>query len=109
MFPQGTRRNQRKGSKKRKAVTFRDSEDEGFKDVYKGKKFCQLNDTYGHTTDECTTLKAVITKAKQKKGKPLEKKTRYTKHEVNIMVQKQVKKAIKKKRSLLKTYVHLGK
>ena len=55
--------------------------------------------------DECTTLKTLVKQAKQKKskhfdialikqakkekGKHFEKKNRYTKHEVNIMVQEQ--------------------
>ena len=60
--------------------------------------------------DECTTLKALVKQAKQKKGKHFQKKKRFTKHEVNIMVQKQVEKAMKQKKgSALRSYVHLRK
>ena len=40
-------------------------------------------------------LKALAKQRKQKKGKHFEKKKRYSKYEVNIMVQKLVKKALK--------------
>ena len=63
-----------------------------------GLKFCQYHGTCGHTTDECTTLKVLVKQAKQKKGNHFQKKKRFTKHEVNLMVQKQVKKAMKKKK-----------
>ena len=69
-----------------------DSEEE-----HKGKNFCQYHSTCGHNTDECTNLKALDNLEKQEKGKRLQKKQRFTKHEVNIMVQKQIKKAPKKK------------
>ena len=110
------RNKSKKGSKKRKVVTFDDSEDEESTKEHKGKKFCQYNSTCGHTLDECTTLKALIKQSKQKKGKHFHKKS-YTKDEVKIMVQKQVKKATKKprkrrkrrKRSILGNQVHLKK
>ena len=57
----------------------------------------------GHTTDECTTLKALVKQAKQKKGSHFQKKKRFTKHEVNIMVQKQVKKVMKKNKKNKRT------
>ena len=67
-----------------------------------GHKFCQYHGMCGHTTDECTTLKALVKQAKQKKGN-FQKKKRFTKHEVNIMVQKQVKKAMKKNKKSKRT------
>ena len=54
--------------------------------------------SFASTTDQCTTLKALIKKAKQKKSKHFDKKKSFTKHEVNVMVQKQVKKALKQKK-----------
>ena len=44
------------------------------------------------------TLKVLVRHAKQKGGKHLKIKTRCTKHEVNVMVQKRVKKALKQKK-----------
>ena len=41
---------------------------------------------------------SVLPSAKQKKGKHFEKKERYIKHEVNVMLQKRVKKALKQKK-----------
>ena len=87
-----------KVSKKRKAVTFGVSEDEDLEDEYKVKKFCRYHGMCGHTTDECTTLKTLVKQAKQKKGKHFEKKKRFIKHEVNIIVQKQAKNALKQKK-----------
>ena len=76
-------------------MTFNDSEDEDSEEEHKDKKFCQYHGTCGYYTDECTTLKALVKQVSQKKGKHFQKKKRFTKYEVNIMVQKQVKKALK--------------
>ena len=86
------------GSKKRKLVTFDDSDDEDSDEGNSGKKFCQNHGTCGHTMDQCTTLKALVKQAKQKQRKNFNKKKRLTIHEVNVMVQKQVKKALKQKK-----------
>ena len=51
-------------------MTFDDSEDEDSEEEYKGKKFCQYHGMCGHTTDECTTLKALV-----KTGRTEEKQT----------------------------------
>jgi len=84
--------------KSRKASKKKEEQEE-----QKGKKFCQYHGTCGHTTDECTTLKALVKQAKQKKGSHFQKKKRFTKHEVNIMVQKQVRKAMKKSKKKKRT------
>ena len=63
----------KKGSKKRKSVTFSDSKEEDSEDEHKGKTFCKYHDSCGHTTDECTTLKTLVSQAKQKKKIFLEK------------------------------------
>ena len=91
-------RKSKKGSKKSKAVTFNNYEDKDSDEGLSGKKFCQYHSTCGHTTDQCTTLEALIKKAKQKKSKHFDKKNRVIKHEVNAMVQKQVKKTLKQKK-----------
>ena len=53
-------RNRKKSKKKKKGVTFNDSDDEDSDEKHKGKKFCQYHDTFGHTTDECITLNALV-------------------------------------------------
>ena len=82
----------KKGSKKRKAVTFNNSRDKDPNEGHTGKKFSQYHGTYGHTTNHCTALKALVKQAKQKRSEQFDKKIRFTKHEVNAMVQKEVKK-----------------
>ena len=78
----------KKGSKKRKAVTFNNYEDKDSDQGHTGKKFYQYHGMCGHTTDQCTTLKALDKQAKQKKSKNFDKKKRFIKHLVNVMVQK---------------------
>ena len=53
--PSRKRKKSKKVSKKRKGVTFDDSEDEDSEKEHKGKQFCQYHGTCGHPTDECTT------------------------------------------------------
>ena len=43
-------------------------------------------------------MKAHVKQVKQKKGKHFEKKKRFTIHEENVIVQKQVKKVLKRKK-----------
>ena len=90
--PSSNRKRKKKGYKKRKAVTFNNSDDENSDQGHPGNTFCQSHITCGHTTDQCTTLKALVNQAKQKKGKYFDNKKRFIKHEVNAMVQKPVKK-----------------
>ena len=94
-IPSRNNRKSKKGSKKRNSITFDDSDDEDSDQGHSGKKFCQYHGMCGHTTDQCTTLKALVKQAKQKKNNHFDKKKRFTKHEVNVMVQKEVKKALK--------------
>ena len=101
--PPRNNKKSKKGSKKRKAVIFDASVDKDSDQGLKRKTICQYHGTCGHTTDQCTTLKALVKHAKQIRSKLFDEKKRFTKHEVNAMVQKQVKKAYQqKKRSLLK-------
>ena len=79
-------------------MPFGDSEDEDSENEHQGKKIFQLlwhvRTYYGRTH----YLKMLTKQANQKKGKHFKKKKRYTKHKVNVMVQKQVKKALKQKK-----------
>ena len=96
MFPQERKSN--KCSKKRKAVTFDDSENEDLDQRQKGKKFCQCYSMCIHTMGNCTMLRALVKQAKQKRNNPFDKKKRFTKHGVNVVVQKQLKKALNQKK-----------
>ena len=108
--PSRNKKKSKKGSNQRQLVTFDNSKDEDSDEGHSEKKFCQYHDMCRYTTDQCTTLKALIKQAKQKKSKYFNNKKRFTKHEINIMVQKQVKKALKQKKgSVLRSYVHLKK
>ena len=106
--PSRNNKRNKKGSKKRKLVTFDDPEDEDSKDKCRGTKVFQYHYMCGHTTEECTTHNALVKQAKQKKVKQFQKQ--HTKHEVNIMVQKQTKKALKQKKGrVLRNYAHSRK
>ena len=50
---------------------------------------------HANNTDQFTTLKALVRQAKHKKVKHFEKKKRFTKHKVIVMVQKNVNKFFK--------------
>ena len=65
--PSRNRKKSKKRFKKRKEVAFNDSKYEDSEEAHKGKKFCKCHSTCGHTTDECTTLKALVKQVKQKK------------------------------------------
>ena len=86
----------RKNPKKRKNTFLDDSEDEDLDKETVGKRFYKYHALCGHTTDECTTYKALIRQAKQNKGKHFKKKK--SKQEVNAMVEEKVKKALKRKK-----------
>ena len=55
-------------------MSFGDSEDKGPDQGQKGKKPCQCNGTYGHTTDECVTLKTLVEQVKVKRSKLFDNK-----------------------------------
>ena len=62
----------RRNSKKQKAVSFEDSDKDSSSNDKKPpskKKFCQYHGKCSHSTDKCTTLKALIKKAKSNKSK----------------------------------------
>ena len=94
-----TRKNKKKNSKKRKAVFFEYSDEDSSDDEtpWKRKKFCQYHGKYIHSTDECTTIKALIKKTKSNKSNGYRKggKKMYTKQEVEIWIEKKLKKAFK--------------
>ena len=95
--PSRNNRKSKKGIKKRKAMTFNNSEDKDSDRGQKGTKFCQYHGTCGHTTDQGTTLKALVKQVKQKRSKHFDNNKRFTMHEVKAIVQKQIKKALKQK------------
>ena len=49
-----------KNNVKKRKVFFDDSDDEDSDEGHSGNKFCQYLGTCGHTTDQCTTLKALV-------------------------------------------------
>ena len=61
------------------------------------KKKCKYHGWCNHTTEQCTTLKELIRKAKKRNKKPKKAGKTYTKHEVNALFKKKFKKAMKKK------------
>ena len=79
-----------KNSKKQKAVYFEESDKDysNNKKLPSKKECCQYHGNCGHSTGECTTLKALIKKAKSKqsKGYKEDNKKTYTKHEVNVLI-----------------------
>ena len=83
-----TREKKKKHSKKLKAFSFEDSD----KDTSDDKKpssrmaFCQYHGKYSHSMDKCSTLNALIKKAKSNKSKGFRKggKKTYTKHKVMV-------------------------
>ena len=89
----------KKNSKKQKAVWFQDSDKDSSdnKKLFSKKTFCQYHGKCSHSTDECTTLKVLIKKAKSNKSKENRKggEKTYTKNEVNVLIEKKLKKAFK--------------
>ena len=89
----------KKNSKNPKAVSFQDSEEDSSDDETppSKKKFCQYHGKCSHSTDKCPTLKALIKKVKSNKSKGYRKggKKTYTKHKVNVLIEKKLKKAFK--------------
>ena len=102
------KRNKNKSSKKRKAVQFEEESDEESSEDEKAKrnKYCMFHGRCGHTTDQCTALKELVKNKKKNRSKYDKKSNRksektYTRHEVNALVEKKIKKALhgkKKKR-----------
>ena len=65
-----------------KSVTFSDYEDEDSEEEQGLEKICRYRGTCGHTTDECTLLKALVKQTKEKKRK--EKKHTLRKRKVTL-------------------------
>ena len=81
-------RKKKKNSKNRKAFSFEDSDEDSSdeKKPLSRKKFCRYHGKCSHSTDECTTLKALIKQAKSNKFKGCKKggEKTYTKYEVKV-------------------------
>ena len=58
--PSRNRNNKKRGSNKRKSVTFNDSEDKDSEKAPQTKKVYQYHNTCGHTMAKCTTLKVLV-------------------------------------------------
>ena len=93
------KKSDKKTSKKCKAVQFATSDKESSEDE-KPKKtnklYCLYHRRCGHSSEKCSVLKDLVKQSKKKKAnhkKPL-KKT-YTKHKVNALVDRKLKKALK--------------
>ena len=85
-----TRKNTKKNYKKQKDVSFENSDEDSSNDEKSSSrnKFCQNHEKCSHSTDKCTTLKALIKKDKSNNFKGFRKggEKRYTKHEVNVLI-----------------------
>ena len=101
VFPQETVRQKKKGSKKTKAATFNNAENEDSDEEHEGKQFCKLHSTCRHITNKCTTQKALSSQFKKEK--------KYDKHEVNATVEKKVKIAPMKKKKKSSDELHAFK
>ena len=97
MFPKKTRN--AKNCKKRKAVTFPGSEDEDSDNEEKCQKFCKYYDKCGQIIDKCTTLKALIKLAKQKRSEHFKKEKESIKQEINVIAERKHWKKNKVKRT----------
>ena len=82
-----------KKNKKRKHSSYGVSENMNSQGSETGKTFCQYHGMCGHTTNECTLAKTLVQKKKLRKYKA-NKERKYTKHEVNVLVERKVKKAM---------------
>ena len=76
-------------------MTLKGSEDENSDDEGKGKT---IYGTCRYSTDKCTTLKALIKEALQKKSQHFKKGKKYTKHDIKIIVERKIKKALELKK-----------
>ena len=106
-----TRKKKKKNSKKWKAVSFEDSDkDSSDNEKPSSRKiFCQYHGKCSHSINEYTTLEALIKKTKSIKSKRYRRggEKMYTKHEVNILIEKKRKEAFKgrkKRKQELRTF-----
>ena len=86
-----------KSNKKRKYSNQNVSEEKNCSGTEGGKKFCKCHSTCRHSTNECTLIRVLVQKEKFKKKKQI-KERKYAKHEVNILVEKKMKKTLKKRK-----------
>ena len=54
----------------------------------RGKNLRRYYGAFEHTSDKCTILKALIKQAKQKRSRHFKKENKYTKQEVNVILEK---------------------
>ena len=91
-----------KNSRKRKALFLEDSNKDPSENekLQSREKFCQCHGRCSHSTDKCTILESLIEKAKanMSKGHKEWGKKMYTKHEVNVPIERELKRSFKGKR-----------
>ena len=68
-----------------------------YKGTETGKKYCQYHSKCGHNTTKCTLVKSLVQKEKLKKQKA-SKERKYIKHDVNILVERTMKKVLKRRK-----------
>ena len=78
-----------KANKKRKHSNNNVSDAKKFQETESGKKYCHYHGTCGHSTLKCTLVKSLVEKEKLKKQRS-SKERQYTKHRVNILVEKKM-------------------
>ena len=94
-----------KSNKKRKYFNNYVSDGKSSQGTQTGKMFCQYHGTCGHSTNKFTLVQTLVQNEKLKKQKVI-KERKYTKHEVNILVERKVKKALKKRQKQCAEELH---
>ena len=89
---------------RKKTVSFKDSDEDSSDDEKppSKKKFCQYHEKCHHSTDKCATLKALIKNVKSNKSKEYREggEKTYTKHNINVLIEKRLKNAFKGRKKL---------
>ena len=84
-----------KANKKRKHFKDNVSDGKSYTGTETDKKYCQYHGTCRHHSNKCAYIKFLVKKEKPKKQKA-SKERKYNKHEVNILVERKMKNALKK-------------
>ena len=105
--------NKKKSSKKRKVRFESSDEDSDDEDSDSGPKYCKLHGKCSHTTDQCKDIKQLVKDEKDRRKRNRFKRSKYgnkydkksfrkkNKEEVNALVNKRIKKLMKKNKDAL--------
>ena len=109
-----TKSTHKSSKKKRKAVSFEsDDSDDDDDDSNDGPKYCKLHGKCSHTTDQCKDIKQLVKAEKERRKNSKFKRAKYNKkfdskkfrkknrQEVNALVEKRIKKLLKKNKTAL--------